>query len=126
MSKTRSTRSILVVEDEILLAMMLEDLLLDGGYHVIRANTLQDAHDAVERLPIDVAILDVNLGGAEVFPLAARLRELRIPFVFASAGDATRIGAQFGDYPIIAKPYTIEQIQKFLSAALAAPRPAVH
>lgn len=111
--------SILIVEDEMLLALMLEDLLLDTGYRVVHAEKLSHAFELVEREHFDVAILDINLEGAEVFPLAARLRELRIPFVFASASDISRIGPEFRHYPLIAKPYTIGQVEQSLTQVLA-------
>lgn len=119
--------SILIVEDEMLLALMLEDLLSESGYHVMRAIGLKDGHEVVDRMRVDAAILDVSLGGVEVFPLAIRLQESQIPFVFATAGDAARIGARFGGYPIISKPYTIEQIRQSLTGLLGpASRSALH
>ncbi|HEV8693122.1 MAG TPA: response regulator [Lysobacter sp.] len=118
MGNAETKHSILLVEDEVLLALMLEDLLLDSGYRVTRATGLTDALELVERTQFDVAILDVNLGGIEVFPLATRLQELRIPFLFASAGDAAHIGSKFGDHPMISKPYTIDEIQQSLGELL--------
>lgn len=118
--------SILIVEDEMLLALMLEDLLMDTGYRVVHAETLAAAFGLVERDHFDVAILDINLEGAEVFPLAARLRELRIPFVFASASDLSRIGPEFRHYPMIAKPYTIGQVEQSLNQVLAGTHADLH
>lgn len=123
---TPAPPSILIVEDEMLLALMLEDLLMDTGYRVVHADTLAIAFELVERDHFDVAILDINLEGAEVFPLAARLRELRIPFVFASASDLSRIGPEFRQYPMIAKPYTIGQVEQSLNKVLADTRADLH
>lgn len=110
--------NVLIVEDETLLALMLEDLLLDSGHRVVHAGSLPDAMAALEHERFDAAILDININGSDVFPVAARLRELNTPFVFASA-SADRVGAEFGDEPLIAKPYTIGQVQTSLNGLLA-------
>jgi DNA-binding response OmpR family regulator len=111
--------SVLIVEDETLLALMLEDLLLDIGHHVIHTDSLPDALALIEREHFDAAILDINIHGKDVFPVAARLRELHTPFVFASAMDADRIGPEFSREQLITKPYTIAQVQKSLDRMLS-------
>lgn len=112
--------NVLIVEDETLLALMLEDLLVDSGHRVVHAGSLTDAMAALDREPFDAAILDININGDDVFPVAARLRELNTPFVFASASDAGQIGPEFRLEPLIAKPYTIGQVQQSLGHLLAA------
>ena len=109
--------SVLIVEDETLLALMLEDLLLDTGHHVTHAETLPEALALVEREHFDAAILDININGKDVFPLAERLRELHTPFVFASAAD--HMNPEFGQEQLIAKPYTIAQVQASLDRMLS-------
>ena len=111
--------NVLIVEDETLLALMLEDLLLDSGHRVVHAGSLAEAMAALEREQFDAAILDININGTEVFPVAARLRDLGVPFVFASASDSDRIGAEFRQEQLIAKPYTIGQVQQSLSHMLS-------
>lgn len=118
MNPSFTGNNVLIVEDEMLLALMLEDLLLDRGHHVVHAPSLPDAIAAVEREHFDAAILDINLNGEEVFPVASRLRELQTPFVFASASDAALIEPAFQDEQLIAKPYTIGQLERFLERAL--------
>lgn len=110
---------VLIVEDEKLLAMMLEDLLLDAGHRVVHAASLGDALAIVEDQDFDAAILDINLEGQDVFPLAARLRELQTPFVFASAAEAACISPEFQHEQLIAKPYSIEQLQQSLDRMLS-------
>lgn len=104
-----------------LLALMLEDLLLEAGYRVHRATCLAEALEQTDRMPFDAAILDINLGGNDVFPLATRLRFLKVPFVFASASDAACIGAEFRQYQLLVKPYTIDQVQQALDRLLLEP-----
>ncbi|KQY52454.1 response regulator [Lysobacter sp. Root494] len=119
MNSRISSNNVLIVEDETLLALMLEDLLIDSGHHVVHASSLPEAMAALEREPFDAAILDININGDDVFPVAARLRELNTPFVFASATDAEQIGPEFRQEELIAKPYTIGQLQQSLSHMLA-------
>lgn len=122
MSPRTTGNNVLIVEDEMLLALMLEDLLLDSGHRVVHANSLGDAMAAIERERFDAAILDINVNGKDVFPVAERLRAMSTPFVFASASDADRIGPEFQQEQLIPKPYTIGQVQQSLSSLLSAPR----
>ena len=75
---------ILVVEDEMLVAMMLEDMLTDIGYRVVKASRLTKAASLAATADIDCAILDVNLDGETSYPVANALRQRGIPFLFSS------------------------------------------
>ena len=114
------TRSILIVEDEPLIAMMLEDFLLSLG-HEVRATceTVSEALKAVQAADFDLAILDVNLKGESVWPVAAELRDREIPFILASGGHVDPPPAEFKNVPMIDKPYTIDRVTPALEAALA-------
>ena len=113
-------RSILIVEDEPLIAMMLEDFLESLG-HVVKAScdNVADALQAVAVDGFDIAILDVNLKGEYVWPVATRLRQLGVPFVLASGGHVEPPPPEFADVPLIEKPYTIDRVAPALEAALA-------
>ena len=97
---------ILIAEDEEFIIMLLEDILSDEGYRVTSANRLDDALNMLETEHFDAAILDINLRDAPVFPLAGRLRELDVPFAFATGGGLDSIPVQFQDRPVLSKPYT--------------------
>ena len=114
-------RSILIVEDEPLIAMMLEDFL-DSLGHSIRGtcDTVQSALAAVEEGGFDIAILDVNLKGENVWPVAAKLRENKVPFVIATGGHVDPPPPEFDSAPVIEKPYTIDRVSPALDAAFAA------
>ena len=101
---------ILMVEDEMCLAMMLEDVLTDAGYQVVRAARLKDAMNIAGREHIDAAILDVNLHGEAVYPLATQLHEAGVPFMFASAYGKPGIPEAFSRYPVMPKPYPINDL----------------
>lgn len=113
-------RTILVVEDEPLIAMMLEDFLESLGHSVTATcETLQDALAEAEKGDFDLAILDVNLKGESVWPLAERLRDKQIPFVLATGGHVDPPPAEFADVPVIEKPYTVDRVTPALEAAFA-------
>ena len=111
-------QQILIVEDEPLIAMMLEDFLdvLDKQ----AAGTADTVASALARLDqggIDAAILDVNLrGGEKSTPVAEALAAKGIPFVFATGGTDDSLDAQFRDRPYLTKPFTMDSVQKALEA----------
>lgn len=99
------TARVIIVEDEALVAMMVEDMLGDMGCEV--AGSFGAVETALAWLsdhpPPDGAVLDVNIGGEMVFPVAERLRERGVPFVFATGyGDLPRAG--FESVEVLAKP----------------------
>lgn len=114
-------RNILIVEDEPLISMMLEDFLLSLGHRVSAiCETVDEALAAVDSSSFDIAILDVNLKGESVWPVAARLRERGIPFVLASGGHVDPPPPEFLAVPMIDKPYTIDRVTPAIEAALSA------
>jgi len=96
---------VLMAEDEVFIAMMLEDILADEGYRVSGVTTLADGLLAAEDGHFDAAILDVNLGKDMVFPLAERLRDQGVPFLFASGYGNEVIPASFSEYSVLLKPF---------------------
>jgi DNA-binding response OmpR family regulator len=116
-----SGRSILVVEDEPLIAMMLEDFLETLGHKVhASCESVEEAIGAADRGGFDIAILDVNLGGENAWPVAYKLREKRIPFVIATGGHVDPPPIEFANVPVIEKPYTVDRVTPALEAALSA------
>ena len=115
-----STRNILIVEDEPLIAMMLEDFILSLGHQVTdNCDSVSSALQAVYVRGFDLAILDVNLKGESVWPVATALRASGIPFVLASGGQVDPPPAEFADVALIEKPYTIDRVSLIIAAALA-------
>ncbi|MEA1084528.1 MAG: response regulator [Sphingomonas sp.] len=113
-----SPTQILIVEDEPLIAMMLEDFLevLDKT----SAGTVDTVAGALARVAdggIDAAILDVNLrGGEKSTPIAEALAARDIPFIFATGGSDDSVDAQFRDRPVLQKPFTMDGVAKALDA----------
>ena len=115
-----ATRNILIVEDEPLIAMMLEDFILSLGHEVTdNCDSVSSALQAVGAGGFDLAILDVNLKGESVWPVATALRANKIPFVLASGGHVDPPPAEFADVALIEKPYTIDRVSPIIAAALA-------
>ncbi|KQV55614.1 MULTISPECIES: response regulator [unclassified Caulobacter] len=105
---------VMIVEDEALVAMMVEDMLGDLGCEV--AGSFGAVDDALAWLDSgqpapDGAVLDVNIGGEMVFPVAEALREQGVPFVFATGyGDLPRRG--FENVEVLAKPINVGALRQ--------------
>ncbi len=120
-------RRVLVVEDEAILAMMVEDELLGAGARVIGpAATLDDALRLVEAAAgdggLDAAVLDLNLQGETAVPVADRLAARGVPFLFATGyGEGCDTGGHSG-MPVLHKPFTAHELVAAV-ASLAGSRP---
>lgn len=89
---TAGKKKVLVVEDEVLLAMELEDALRDGGFDVLGpAGSVDHALHLLNHQRPHAAVLDVTLEGEKVTPVALLLKSLGIPFILASASDAAEL-----------------------------------
>lgn len=97
---------ILLIEDEMLVAMLLEDMLVDIGHEVV--GPLADIGKAVEVArsePVDIAILDVNVNGQAVYPVAEVLAARGVPFAFATGYGAAGLSEPWRDRPTLQKPF---------------------
>ena len=103
---------VLIVEDELVIAMELEDLLRRLGCSVVEAApTLKRALRAAERQQADVAVLDVNLHGEPVTPVAEALLEQGVPFVLVTGYGRERLPAgALQQVPCLRKPVNCQQI----------------
>lgn len=111
-------KCILVVEDEMLLAMMLEDMLTDLGCRVIKAARVAKATDLAATAAIDCAILDVNLDGESSYPVAHELGRRGIPFIFSSGYGADGLRSDYHGSPILSKPFSRQDLQRILTKTL--------
>ncbi len=110
---------VFIVEDESLITMLLEDILDDLGCKVAgSASTLREALEKAETVTAEVAILDINLGGDPIFPVAARLLERGIPIIFASGYGATTLPEEWRGRPTLPKPFTTTQVDQALGEAI--------
>ena len=112
--------SVFVVEDEALVLLNLEDMLDELGCLVVGpAMRLDKATKLLDEGAVaDVAILDVNVAGEMVFPLARKLLERQIPIVFATGYGKVGLPDEFHNNPVLQKPYTMNDVEAGLALAL--------
>ena len=107
-------RTVLIVEDEVLIALDIESALEDRGANVRGPITrlcdgLPLAKDKNEKF--DCAVLDVNLRGEEVFPIAEELQKRGVPFLFHTGhGDSEQLQSRFQGAPVCNKPFQTERL----------------
>lgn len=113
-------RDILVVEDSLIIALDAEDIAHRlGAATVTTAATVHGALDHIEHSRPTVALLDINLGDRNSYPIADRLAELRIPFLFATGyGEQANLPQEHRGRIVVQKPYTIENIARAMDALL--------
>jgi len=102
---------ILVVEDEMLVAMNIEDMLLELGHEVAGlASRLGPALALARESRFDAAMLDVNLAGEPSFPVADLLIERGVPFLFATGYGRKGIDERYRDFPMLQKPFRMVEL----------------
>ncbi len=108
---------VFVVEDETLVSMMLEDMLAEFGCIIAGVSaSVSDALSKVQATPnIDAAILDVNIGGEMIFPVADLLVERKVPFVFSTAYGRPELVRQYPGSKLLNKPYAPEALAGVLA-----------
>ena len=116
---------VLVVEDEMMVSMLIEDMLTDLGCSIVGpASRLDEAIEMANTAELDCAVLDVNLGGQPIFPLADLLRERGKPFAFATGyGDAGVRDVDRGT-PVLQKPFREGDLARVLGELCAKGQPA--
>jgi CheY-like chemotaxis protein len=112
---------VLVVEDEYLIRMLLEDMLADLGYAVAGAvGSMAEASALAANGDFSAAILDVNLDGEEIYPVADILSTRGLPFVFVTGYGERNLPERYRGRPTLQKPFQAEQLDAALSGLLAA------
>jgi CheY-like chemotaxis protein len=109
---------VLVVEDEAAISLLLEDMLLDFGCTVVGpAARLATALQTVEREALDLAILDVNVAGEPIYPVAEILEKKGVPFVFSTGYGSAGIKDAFRNRPVLQKPFAQHDLKQKLLLA---------
>jgi CheY-like chemotaxis protein len=112
--------TVLIVEDEALIAMSIEIQLQDMGYKTLVVSSIEAATAALAQRAIDLAILDYKLrDGEKTTPVAEALHERRIPFVVCSGSQFNDMAAIFEGVTVVPKPYTEDLLASAVSGALA-------
>ena len=120
MSQAIAGRRVLIVEDESLVAMLLETILEDMGCSPVGpAATVEDGLRMVgDGEPIDAALLDVNVAGKQVFPIAEALKEGGVPFVFSTGYGEGGLPDEWRGQPTLQKPFTEAAVREALMKAM--------
>lgn len=112
---TEQRRRVLVVEDEMMIAMMIEDMLAEIGCEVIGPANRIDAALALVDSDIELALLDVNLAGEVVYPVADRLRARGVPVIFLTGYGNVGVDPRYRDCAVLAKPFELTGLQAALA-----------
>ena len=120
MSQAFAGRRVLIVEDESLVAMLLETILEDMGCTPVGpAATVDEGLRMVsEGAAVDAALLDVNVAGKQVFPIAEALRERGVPFVFSTGYGEGGLPDEWRGQPTLQKPFTEAAVRDALMKAM--------
>jgi CheY-like chemotaxis protein len=117
---------IFLVEDEFAILLLIEDMLISLGCKIAAyASTLAAARQRVENCDFDAAVLDINLSGKRIYPVAELLRQRNVPIVFSTGYGVAGIDAPWAHYPVVQKPFAIEQLARALAQATSRPLPAL-
>jgi len=115
--KHDSKSRVLLVEDEALVAMMIQETLNEFGYQVVGPlNTASEALAAAREGHFDAAVLDINLGDGLVYTVAEILGVRGVPFIFVTGYDADSVDPRFSEVPILQKPIERDMLQKIFMA----------
>jgi two-component SAPR family response regulator len=115
----------LIVEDESLVAMLIEDAITELGLDAVGpVGCVSAALELLKSRNPEGAILDVNLAGEAVYPVAAVLAERNIPFVFITGYGRSGLNSSYADRPVLQKPFMTAQIQRMVQELQAKARPA--
>lgn len=118
--KTLSSLKVLVVEDEALVSMLVEDMLTDLGCTVVGpAAEIEEALKLAGSADIDAALLDVNLGGRPIFPVADALRARGVPYAFASGYGEAGISEDHKGSAVLQKPFRETDLRRVLEGLVA-------
>ena len=120
MTTTRPPRgSVFLVEDEVMIRMMVADMLEELGYKVAaEAGDIAEAMRLAQSAEFDLAILDVNVNGKVISPVADLIKAKGRPFIFASGYGSSGLPEQYRDRPALQKPFQIDALGKTIETAL--------
>lgn len=111
--------SVFLVEDETLIRMMIVDMLEELGHTAVaQAANIDDALLLAQTADYEIAILDINVGGVRIDPVAEIIAGRALPFIFASGYGAAGPPEEFRDRPILQKPFLAERLGRTIENAL--------
>ena len=112
-----STRRVFIVEDEFLIRMLLEEMLGDLGHSVAGSVGSVDEAEALARtVDCDLAMLDINLDGREVYPVADILADRGLPFAFVTGYDNSGLSEAYRHHPTVRKPFQVDDLRRTIAS----------
>jgi len=112
--------SVLIVEDEAIISFLLEDMLAELGAADVRiAANIRTALAMIDSRRPDLAVLDVNLGGERVYPVAERLEAGGVPFVFTTGYGKSGLDSRWAKKTVVSKPFTVPLMHEALKKLFA-------
>ena len=114
--------SVFLVEDEVMIRMMVADMLEELGYSIAaESGEISDALKLAQSVEFDLAILDVNVNGKVISPVADMIASRNRPFIFATGYGSSGLPAEYRDRPALQKPFQIETLGRAIDQALKRP-----
>ncbi|MFM6950877.1 MAG: response regulator [Novosphingobium sp.] len=111
-------KRVLVLEDEPIIAMLLEELIEAAGGTAQCVTSLAGADKAIAEIPPDLAVLDINIHNQTSFDLARQLADRGVPFIFASGYGKQVVPPEMGQVPTVTKPYGLDELDRAFRLAL--------
>ena len=119
MTEVAPVRRVMIVEDELLVAMLIEDTLREHGFDVVGPFTnLTDAIAAAQTETADIALLDVNLRGQRVYPVAELLEARGIPFLLLSGYGSDAVPPNHAHWDVCGKPFLPSELTRQMEAIM--------
>ena len=111
--------SVFLVEDEAIIRMMIAGMVEELGHDVVaEAGNIAEALKIAKTSDFGIAILDINVGGQRIEPVAEILNDRHVPFVFASGYGAAGLPEQYRDRTVLQKPFLVTQLADAITVAL--------
>lgn len=121
MAEAGSNLRVMIIEDEGIVAMLLEDMLSGLGHQVVAsASNIEGATKLVADAQIDLAILDVNLNGHHTYSIAETLTSRGIPFIFATGYGNAGLKPEWRTAKVLQKPFTERDLAQLIDQTVAA------
>ena len=114
-----SGRSVFLVEDEVMIRMMVADMLEELGYKVAaEAGDINEVMRLAQSTEFDLAILDVNVNGKVISPVADVIMAKGCPFIFATGYGSSGLPEEYRDRPSLQKPFQLETLAQVITSTL--------
>ena len=111
--------SVFLVEDEVMIRMMVADMLEELGFSIAaEAGDISEAMKLAQSTDFDIAILDVNVNGKVISPVAELIEARKRPFIFATGYGSAGLPEEFRDRPALQKPFQLETLARMIDSAL--------